>query len=254
MEELKQGLRTLFDEMLPKTKSFKSKTYEQTFSDMMDAHSENLRLIEEAIYTADEEQQLILIKEFGAVIPEYAKSKTAEMSKNQLNAKQIDFNMNMAAYVIPAIRYGDRAFCKQIAEETVKQWNEKKVTGLTLQTSTYEDISGGFKKKLCYITTAVCAEQGKPDNCQELEILRNYRDTYLMHSLDGRALVEEYYEIAPVLVMMLDMQKNRQELYGEIYEESLLPCLEAIASGDYEGCKDKYKAMVNGLRGKYLPS
>ena len=35
------------------------------------------------------------------------------------------------------------------------------------------------KGSICFITTAVCAYLGKPDDCDELNKLRNFRDTWL---------------------------------------------------------------------------
>ena len=87
----------------------------------------------------------------------------------------------------------------------------------------YHNIDKGFKKKLCYITTAVCRSQNKPDNCYELTALREYRDNYLMNSNLGRELVDEYYNIAPGLVMMIDMQQEAEKIYQNIYDKYLPP-------------------------------
>ena len=47
----------------------------------------------------------------------------------------------------------------------------------------YETLAGGFRKKkflgLCFITTAVCESEGKPDDCAELTAFRAFRDGYL---------------------------------------------------------------------------
>lgn len=47
----------------------------------------------------------------------------------------------------------------------------------------YETLAGGFRKKkflgLCFITTAVCEAEGKPDDCAELTAFRAFRDGYL---------------------------------------------------------------------------
>ena len=129
-----------------------------------------------------------------------------------------------------------------------------KVTSLNLSFSTYESIAGGFKKKLCYITTAVCEHQNKPDDCYELTTLRDYRDHYLMQTQCGREIVEEYYNIAPGLVMMIDMRNDADKIYQSIYDEYLKPCIKYIEDEKNEECRDLYMQMVRSLQKKYLYS
>ena len=131
-------------------------------------------------------------------------------------------------------------------------WNDRRVTSLTLSYATYDDISAGFKKKWCYITTAVCENRGLPDDCYELETLRGYRDGYLMRSKEGRALVDEYYDLAPVIVRAINMRKDRAEIYEDIYKSCLTPCIRCIEEGNQERCKDLYTGMVTDLKTKYL--
>ena len=49
----------------------------------------------------------------------------------------------------------------------------------------YDAIQEGFKKrfKFCFITTAICEAQGKPDDCAELTAFRAFRDGYLMETV-----------------------------------------------------------------------
>ena len=52
----------------------------------------------------------------------------------------------------------------------------------------------------CYITTACVHAKGLSDNCYELQILRMYRDTWLINQKEGKALIGEYYRIAPIII------------------------------------------------------
>ena len=52
----------------------------------------------------------------------------------------------------------------------------------------------------CFITTAACKVMGLPDNCDQLETLRGFRDEYMMNNLEGRKLVKQYYKEAPEVV------------------------------------------------------
>ena len=82
--------------------------------------------------------------------------------------------------------------------------------------------------------------------------LRGYRDGYLMRSKEGRALVDEYYDLAPVIVRAINMRKDRAEIYEDIYKSCLTPCIRCIEEGDQERCKDLYTGMVTDLKTKYL--
>ncbi len=107
---------------------------------------------------------------------------------------------------------------------------------------------------MCFITTAVCECQGKPDDCQELTVLREYRDGYLLGTDEGRAMVEEYYEIAPVLVLSIGMQREPEKIYEEIYRDYLRPCVEYAKNAENEKCRELYADMVGSLRERFAPS
>jgi len=51
---------------------------------------------------------------------------------------------------------------------------------------------------------------------------------------------------------IIDKEKNRIEIYKDINEQYLLPCLKLIEEQDYEKCKEKYVAMVENLRKHYI--
>ena len=163
--------------------------------------------------------------------------------------------MIMAVYFIPIMKFTKDPDCNTIAERMVDVWNEKKVTPLVLQCSSYEEVLGGFKKGIfCYITTAVCEYQNKPDDCYELTTLRTYRDEYLMQSEEGRSLVQEYYGIAPRIVWAIGMQPDAGDIYHTLYENYLMPCIHYAEDGENEACKDLYVDMVRGLEEKYISS
>ena len=104
----------------------------------------------------------------------------------------------------------------------------------------------------CFITTAVCSNFGKPDDCYELEIFRNFRDNWLANQIDGSKLIEEYYRIAPSIVQKINSLPNASKIYQSILEKYLAPCLRFIKSGDNFSCRDKYIEMVNSLKKKFL--
>ncbi|HIW21866.1 MAG TPA: hypothetical protein H9887_07610 [Candidatus Dorea intestinavium] len=252
-ERLKKRLTEYFDEMLTMTPKFKKKEYDAIFSAMLDEYGEDIKEISSLFEGLSSAQEDLLLNEIAEVIPTYAKEKMEKLSKRGQNKEAIEYNLAMAVYVVPGLSYTKNEKLVKIAEKTVEKWNAMGVTSLELGLSTYEDITGGFRKKLCFITTAVCDHLNKPDNCYELETLRDYRDHYLLTSAEGKELVEEYYNIAPSLVFILNMKKD-QSIYEGLYTNYITPCLKSIEDHKLEDCKNIYKKMVNHMKYEYFPS
>lgn len=73
----------------------------------------------------------------------------------------------------------------------------------------------------CFLTTACCEYKGLPDNCDELKIMRKFRDSYLQKTRLGRDLIQIYYRNAPAIVERINREdkKVREEIYESIYKE-----------------------------------
>jgi hypothetical protein len=61
------------------------------------------------------------------------------------------------------------------------------------------DIAGG-----CFLTTAVVGWAGKADDCEELTLLRRFRDTYMRGLRDGPEMIRDYYSHAPKIVRAIE--------------------------------------------------
>ncbi|MBQ0164583.1 MAG: 50S ribosome-binding GTPase [Bacteroidales bacterium] len=105
----------------------------------------------------------------------------------------------------------------------------------------------GFFKSACYITTATCRANALPDDCYELQTLRNYRDTWLVNQPDGPYLINRYYDTAPQIVDKIDQRPDSESVYKMIKAEYIDPCVSLIEQHNYETCKQKYMEMVNAL-------
>jgi len=108
------------------------------------------------------------------------------------------------------------------------------------------------KDGICFITTAVCSIQNKPDDCPELTLLRNFRDNWLLKQKRGQELIKEYYEIAPEIVKSIDNLENKESIYTMIYEKYIQPCIVFIESNKENECMDLYKNMVYTLKQEYI--
>lgn len=254
MNDIKKSLEDLFDDMIKNIQFFKKTSYHSVFKEKYEENRELFLSLSSFVDAAEESKKDRIIKELATVIPDYARGKLASLSKRQKEISAIDYNMNIVVYIIPMLLYDHHPVNEAIADQLVSIWNETKVTGMEVKKETFEGIEGGFKKGFCYITTAVCESQNKPDNCHELTVLREYRDQYLMMSEEGQRLVAEYYALAPSIVMALNRREDSAQIYDGIYQEYLIPCIRYAENGKNVECKKLYMDMVHHLQEKYLES
>ncbi len=95
----------------------------------------------------------------------------------------------------------------------------------------------------CFLTTAACEYKGLPDNCYELEVLRSFRDDYLLSMDSGRTLVAQYYQIAPNIVKHIKCESDM-----EIIWQVVSICVKAIESHQYQYAVEVYKNMVESMK------
>lgn len=248
-EEMMEKFQELFDKALENVGDFRKKTYEKAFSTLYDEYKD---LVESLLVFCGEPTDEKSLKTVAAVVPDYAQEKMKDASKRDQKKLAMDMNLIMAVYVIPLITYTRSQTGDQLAEEMVSLWNERNITGLTLSKSSYDAVAQGFRKGLCYITTAVCKDQNKADDCMELTELRRYRDEYLMKSEEGRMLVEEYYNVAPAIVFAIDMHKDASVIYQDLYQKYLIPCVTYAKDQKNLECKALYEDMVRKLEQEFL--
>ena len=105
------------------------------------------------------------------------------------------------------------------------------------------DSSGG-----CFLTTVACEFYGKPDDCYELTILRNYRDHWLAHQRNGKELIREYYEIAPSIVKAIKESPDYAQICSSIMNNYINPCINLINSHQEQECRDLYISLVKDLK------
>lgn len=82
----------------------------------------------------------------------------------------------------------------------------------------WEESDSSSDSSGCFLTSACCDYKGLPDDCEELQILRNFRDSQLQNTIVGRELIQMYYRVAPEIVDKINARDNRSEIYQQIYE------------------------------------
>lgn len=111
--------------------------------------------------------------------------------------------------------------------------------------------SSGSNKSGCYLTTACVSAMNLPDDCLELNVLRNFRDRYLMPQQPGRRAVKEYYRIAQEIVQAIDEREDVQNIWQSTYRD-IMYAVSLVLSGDFERAFKHYQQMTSKLRDKYL--
>ena len=224
--------------------------FEGAFSDVSAAAEPVFRALDEA-FTALGGDEDRLRESANAFLDELELDWAANRS---VNGARDDDKMVIAIFLVPAIRkFGlsvSEPFCQILQAEWVRRYPKS-----PFYLGDYDAISTGFRKKLlglCFITTAVCEEEGKPDDCAELTAFRAFRDGYLSACPDGEALIREYYDIAPGIVSCINLASDRRETYREIRETWLAPCYEDLQNGNLAACKDRYVSMVRTLEARFL--
>ena len=103
---------------------------------------------------------------------------------------------------------------------------------------------GGGDGGDCFLTTAIVERRGiEADDGPTLTALRRFRDGYMMKTPKRRALVAEYYEIAPRITAAIPQGHSDWDWIGGRIDAALA----AIAAGDEGGAFGIYASMVRRL-------
>ncbi len=249
--DIKEQFIRLFEDAQILMKFFGKKQYESSFQEQYRKYQRLLTEADEAISGEDTDKVLL---ELASVIPDYVKNELSGIEqKRKRESAVMNYNLAMVTYVLPVINYNRSDNLRKLSDMLTALWNQE-ISGSPIKNALYEDISGGFKTHPCYITTAVCESLGKEDDCCELETLRRYRDDYLLETGEGRAIVEEYYNVAPTIVKRINKMDNAKEVYRGIYQDYLVPCIRLAKEEQNMECQKIYSSMVRNLQTKYLHS
>ena len=245
-----EGLPKMLFEMEKPLESFKRNVYPGEFEKYCERHQAVLEALENGYQMViDKEQYLTNMAQ--AVAKEAKKNLDAIPKKGKREAVLMDYNFVLAVYMIPGIVHFPGESGNKLSEKLLAAWKET-FPSTNVQASDFETINAGFKRKYCYITTAVCETFGKPDNCYELNLFRTFRDTYLASSTEGEAVIDEYYNVAPTIVKHISRRKDSREIYQKIWDTYLDPCMHMIEQGEDEACQKLYTQMVKDLEKEYF--
>ena len=200
--------------------------------------------------TPDPEKTASLAREVVAHIDRICGERTRGIKTKSALLEEAKFTLCLLC--IPAMRTVNHPACEALSQAIAHAWSERYPKN-SFRLATREDILAGFQpRKLCYITTAVCNQAGKPDDCRELNAFRCFRDEYLAHQPGGMDLIDRYYDCAPGITQTIDLCCDPETVYPALWRNWLLPCYEALCAGDNARCQRLYTQMVLQLPEKLL--
>ncbi len=154
-------------------------------------------------------------------------------------------------------RYEDyRIACKNCENYDTSNGSGYKYYCTYYKTYYYDDDScRNFKLKGssggCFLTAACCNYKGLSDNCEQLTVLRRYRDEQLAKTEEGQQLIKQYYSVAPEIVQAIEASDNKENTYEYIFS-IIEQCVQLIKSKDFNQTLQTYKDMVEFCSKKYL--
>lgn len=249
---LGKRIDSLFVEIEKTVKGFQRTEYEGSFEKYLIAHQEVLQSIRKVMSGAPDKADAAE-KIADMLVAQGQEIMKAHSGKLSYKSEQMTLNMYMVTYVIPAILSIDNGKYSDVTEHVCTKWAAT-FKDSKIQAADYATLSSGFRKKLCYVTTAVCKGIHKPEDCYELKLLKQYRDGYLSAVKDGEEIIGEYYNMAPTIVKRIEKRENREDIYRYLYEAYINPCVRFIEEGRNQECREKYQEMVEMLRTEYMQS
>lgn len=108
-----------------------------------------------------------------------------------------------------------------------------------------EDESGSNEG--CFLSSACVHARNLPDDCEELTVLRSFRDSYVKMLPGGMEEVELYYRSAPAVVRQILRSDDPEMQWERIYNELVQPCVEDIKSRRYDEAYLRYKQFFLSL-------
>lgn len=132
-------------------------------------------------------------------------------------------------------------------EERVDAYNEGR--------REYEESSSNSesdKGSSCFFTTACVGHAGLPDDCEELRILRGFRDRYVAKLPDGPIMIGRYYREAPAIVKAIEESPTADFEMRKMLLE-IRDVVSEIKKRRFDNAVGLYKIMFQRLSGAYSP-
>lgn len=113
------------------------------------------------------------------------------------------------------------------------------------------DETRGNVNGTCYLTTIISEVLGYRDDCNYLEILRTFRDEYMLENINMQSILYEYDTIGPILANAIRTDDRKEEICTKLFQNYIDEIIRMIQRGEYLSAIMKYIQMVNQLKEFY---
>ena len=143
--------------------------------------------------------------------------------------------------------------------EKVESWKRKKASQKksaktyqkTSNYSTRTESTRSSDDSSCFITTAVCRALQKGDDCEELMVMRRFRDDARVADPLLQEMIGEYYRVAPEIIQRIQASGQADAVYQQLWTDELCPVLRNLHHHEYRQAALGYIAMVERLSHQY---
>lgn len=115
----------------------------------------------------------------------------------------------------------------------------------------YDDNKRSSNGGGCYLTTIMVNILGFDDNNKYLNEMREFRDKTLLDNPDYLSLLWEYDTVGPMISNLIKKDEDREELSKTYFLNYIAPICDMLEKGKPLTAIEKYKEMVNELKGYY---
>ena len=140
--------------------------------------------------------------------------------------------------------------CEEIVDCMIERWNDHDLE-LKISKSEFERDPGEASNHVSAILLQPYVQAlAKPDDCYELNLMRRYRDEYLVNQKGGEEIVAEELRYCSDNRKPDQPDGKFRRCICRYLRRYLHPCVSMIESDNLEACRKIYTDMVYSLRRK----
>ena len=114
-----------------------------------------------------------------------------------------------------------------------------------------EKNNGGYTPSGCSFSVIIRDILGFADNCEMLNMLRNFRENILKKNENFIPILIEYDQISPLIAKRLPEDENNYSYCLRFFQNFLLPFAYSFKNNDMESALQIYKNMFGALKEKF---
>lgn len=102
----------------------------------------------------------------------------------------------------------------------------------------------------CLLTSSAVNALGKEDTCEELELLRKFRDNFIQNHYPK--YIDLYYQVSPFLIEKINQRKDKKRVYETLWENYINPTCDLIRDLRLDEAFYQYKDSIRFLADTFL--